>query len=327
MKKKRKQPIVAATKHHEPKPFRNIQEAHDLIAKFHTLNKDLGMIQQSSSLSAKEKSKKEAEIRAEMDRLGGLERYQKASLFGEAKPVHKFNAAKWVTKDLLSRDCRAKWAQQGARIDLLDVGAIMNHYKPYASWISCTAIDLHSMDAEVKQIDFFDFVRTCERQFRVVVLSLVVNFVGAPVLKGKMLIDCEDLVELGGLLYIVLPLACLQNSRYLKHTRFVQMLRSLGFVLRGHHTSTKLAFYVFERSEEGRTQHRNFSKKLCRAGKERNNFCILIKHDDIADDDDGQEEDDGDDSLSIDEEGIEGEDDGDGNQEDVYADNDEEFDA
>jgi 25S rRNA (adenine2142-N1)-methyltransferase len=49
----------------------------------------------------------------------------------------------------------------------------------------------------------------------VVVLSLVINFVGDPRRKGEMLVRCRTLVRDGGNLFIVLPLACMDNSRYI----------------------------------------------------------------------------------------------------------------
>jgi hypothetical protein len=130
---------------------------------------------------------------------------------------------------------------------LLDVGAIRNHYPDEATagrhgrWtarqrearasLAVTSIDLNAQDTDVLQADFFDFAaEALERgeTFDVVVLSLVMNFVGSPARRGEMLTLCRRLLPPGGLLFVVLPSACLQNSRYMKFGRYVQILRSLG---------------------------------------------------------------------------------------------------
>lgn len=49
-----------------------------------------------------------------------------------------------------------------------------------------------------------------------------------------------------GYLYIVLPLPCINNSRYLDHDRFTAMLQHLECHLLQHHFSKKLAFYLFQ---------------------------------------------------------------------------------
>ena len=64
-----------------------------------------------------------------------------------------------------------------ARLRLLDVGALTNHYLAYADLIECTAIDLNPMHPSVVKKDFFD-LDPLDHRFDVVVLSLVINFLG-----------------------------------------------------------------------------------------------------------------------------------------------------
>eukprot|EP00762_Andalucia_godoyi_P006262 ANDGO_05939.mRNA.1 25S rRNA adenine-N(1) methyltransferase len=263
-------------------PFSSVQEAHDLISRFHTLNKDIGLLRASGSISESEKREKISGLERQLDDLGGLEKYQRASLFGEMGYQHRFNSAKWVVKDLCARERRPSKQASGmqAKLSLLDVGAITNHYRPYQSWILPTSIDLHSFDPDVIQIDFFEFAKCYDDDpFDVVVLSLVLNFVGSPEKKGEMIARCEDLVKVGGLLYVVLPVACVENSRYLKHSLWLRMLKSVGFSVLDHRTSSKLSFYVFQRTEDSllRTAHHAFPKKLCRSGDSRNNFCVVMQ--------------------------------------------------
>jgi len=92
-----------------------------------------------------------------------------------------------------------------------------------------------------------------------------------------MLSRCELIINENGLLFIVLPLACIQNSRYIKHGLFLKMLKTIGFTLESHKTSEKLVFYIFKRTESDRLPNRLFPRKLCRGGKERNSFSIVIE--------------------------------------------------
>lgn len=257
-------------------------DAHRLIARFHTLNKDLALAEASSSLASSDMAAKRREIEQQLEALGGIEAYQQASLLGEQHHAG-FDASQWVTADL--KRCRGP--PSSGKIQLLDVGAIVNHYSKHRSWIDCQALDLNSMDPEVVKMDFFDFAPHCDAVFDVVVLSLVINFVGSPSKKGLMLVLCEKLVKLGGFLYVVLPVACIQNSRYLKHSLFIKIMRTVGFVLETHKVSRKLAMYVFRRSDAPteRLPPRSFSKCLCRNGTNRNNFCVVVEQrGDLVDD-------------------------------------------
>jgi len=99
-----------------------------------------------------------------------------------------------------------------------------------------------------------------------------------------MLQKCQALLKTktasarGGILFIVLPLNCIQNSRYMKHKRFVSILRALGFTLVCQKKGTKLIYYMFELLERPATL-RTFPRKLVRGGKARNNFCLIIEGD------------------------------------------------
>ena len=55
---------------------------------------------------------------------------------------------------------------------------------------------------------------------------------------------CEQLVSPGGLLFLVLPRPCIDNSRYLKFGLLERMLRSMGLPVLVHKMSPKLFFCV-----------------------------------------------------------------------------------
>jgi len=127
-----------------------------------------------------------------------------------------------------------------------------------------------------------DSTTNLKEKYDVVVLSLVLNFVGDPRQRGEMLMRCSRIIAEGGYLFLVLPLACITNSRYLDHSLFVRLMKKLRFDLHSNKESNKLCFYIFRRQQAGGTtkeaDEANFGKRaLCKGGKERNNFCILLQ--------------------------------------------------
>jgi hypothetical protein len=77
------------------------------------------------------------------------------SLRGE-KHHSNSNTCKWILKQLEAKDVH----QSGARISLLDVGAL--HFNYTQPWIDAKAIDLHSTDPLVTQQDFFELLNESE---------------------------------------------------------------------------------------------------------------------------------------------------------------------
>ena len=133
---------------------------------------------------------------------------------------------------------------------LLDIGALSPHnYQKYASWIKATPIDLNPQDPLITKMDFLEMpVPASKAQlFDVVCLSLVVNFVGDPIQRGEILRhSARFLVPGTGLLYLVLPLPCIDNSRYMDHELLVEMMAALGYTtLVNYHLAKKLAYYAF----------------------------------------------------------------------------------
>ena len=139
------------------------------------------------------------------------------------------------------------------RIRMLDVGALTNHYLPYSSEIDCTAIDLNPQHPSVRAADFFDLDPESpeyRRAFDVVVLSLVLNFVGDRFRRGEMIKRSVRMLrpEGHGRLFVILPSACLRNSRWMDHDTFVgRCMAPLGLQLMKWKYSTKLAMFEFRR--------------------------------------------------------------------------------
>ncbi|KAG0201180.1 hypothetical protein BGX28_005926 [Mortierella sp. GBA30] len=237
-----------------------------LIRRYHTLNKELSKClarigDSESALQMSTQHRKAqtpgqktadlariAEIRQEMDDLGGLDMYQKASTLGQSKQ-RGGDSSKWLIPILES--CHPTLRKKvDPALRLLDIGALSPYnYQKYASWIDTTPIDLNPQDPLITKMDFLEMpVPKCREQlFDVVCLSLVVNFVGDPVQRGEILRhSARFLVPGTGLLYLVLPLPCIQNSRYMDHELLVEMMAALGYsTLVNHHFAKKLAYYAF----------------------------------------------------------------------------------
>ncbi len=106
-------------------------------------------------------------------------------------------------------------------------------------------------------------------------------------------------------LVIVLPLPCIQNSRYMTDEWFIELCKKLRFAVKKKHFSKKLAFYLFQfeynyMHEYQHQQDKHYNSKtitndiivdninkynsnisypktlLCPNGSNRNNFCIVL---------------------------------------------------
>ena len=141
---------------------------------------------------------------------------------------------------------------------------------------------------------------------------MVLNFVPDDTKRGEMLkrIKCflrsksstnTSTTVPGGLLFLVLPLPCINNSRYMSDDYFVNtiMLKALNFSLLKKHQSHKIIYYLFEETEK-RVNDAFIKKTLTKRSlcftasttpsttttpgktplpkndKNKNNFCILF---------------------------------------------------
>lgn len=209
-----------------------------------------------------------ARLRLEQEKLGGLEAYQLASITGGDKTkggeTGKFFAKTWM--ELKGKD----------PIRLLDVGAIHGTTYEKFPWIQATSIDLNPLGPTVIKSDFFDFPvpKNKEELYDVVSLSLVINFVGSLPARAEMLRRAHRFLKPDGHLFVVLPLACLTNSRYVDHERFRGILKTLGWEPVVQHDSAKLTHWLLQRCDG---DGKEWKRQEVRGGAKRNNFCIVVK--------------------------------------------------
>ncbi|KAG0143632.1 hypothetical protein CROQUDRAFT_80887 [Cronartium quercuum f. sp. fusiforme G11] len=238
-----------------------------LISQFHTIEKIL-----ARTTNPIERKK----LLKEQSKLGGLNTYQAASSYAGSKEKGG-ETGKWCAK-ALEEIFRCK-----KNITLLDVGAISGTSYQKFPWIQTTSIDLNPQDEEkVLKYDFLKFPipDSDSKKFDVIGLSLVLNFVGDLKRRSEMIQHAHLYLKPFGYLYIVLPLACIENSRYLDSERFTNILNSLGFVPVKQHNSTKLTFWLSQRSGSNGygiiQKHIKWNKEEIRKGANRNNFCIKV---------------------------------------------------
>mgnify|MGYP002789018589 CR=1 FL=1 len=180
-----------------------------------------------------------SQVHAENKTLKGLpedviDSYQMASLYGN----RIFDSSKWLLKSLpdgMPKPCR-----------LLDVGCLKPSYTKI-KWIQPTYIDLHPKHPSVRKADLLEY--NDEAGFDVVCLALVLNFAGCYKARFQMLRKARFLLKEGGYLFVVLPRACMMNSRFMTVDYFEKLLQYVGFT--GYvksHLSNKLFFCLVKKT-------------------------------------------------------------------------------
>jgi len=182
----------------------------------------------------------------------------------------------WASLQAVEADeARQQDLKTSSVIELLDVGALDLNYTAYTKHIHCTSVDLNPQKPGIIKADLLEYRLGESSVFDVVVLSLVLNFAGDPAVRGDILKRAVELTKLNGHLVIVLPLACVKNSRYLTETRLNEMLDSLGCSVINSHQSKKLAFCIA--CKQSPAQSKSFPKTEVANGTHHNNFCIVLQ--------------------------------------------------
>ncbi|KAJ3186809.1 hypothetical protein HK101_009578 [Irineochytrium annulatum] len=249
-----------------------------IIARFHTLNKRLATAEKTGDDCAV------VAIRKEMEELGGIHGYQRASLRGGDEHKGKGACGKWLVPHLRAELKRRKELSRVKMmaLRLLDVGAVNGEtYEGGGldTWLTVTSIDLNPQHPNVQRQDFFERPKPRNEtdRFEVVCLSLVVNFVGEPDRRGQMLRHARDFLVSGGLLYLVLPFPCISNSRYMTRERLTSIMASLGLTEEKAHMTKKLAHFIYRFNGVVAGAPGSFRKEEVNPGPGRNNFSVVLQ--------------------------------------------------
>ncbi|KAL5604681.1 hypothetical protein BROUX41_001968 [Berkeleyomyces rouxiae] len=230
-----------------------------------------------------------AALAAEIEALGGLDQYQKASLQGQSKD--RGGDSSVVLLEWLGLKRKTGKVQETSRLRMLEVGALSTtNACSLSGHFDMVCIDLNSQEPGIIQQDFMErpLPTSNADRFDVLSLSLVVNFVPDAIVRGNMLrrtlsflrqpsVDCEATCK-GALpvLFLVLPRSCVDNSRYFTNQRLAEIMASLGLSVLHEKKTNKLIYQLWQRTSLTPTPNAVFRKQELNPGATRNNFTIIL---------------------------------------------------
>lgn len=214
-----------------------------------------------------------AKVNAEVEQRGGLHVYQMASTVGQTNE-RGGDSLKWLVTlyKKLGRTARMT----------LEIGSLSPTNAILTSGVfgAVSRIDLNSQHPQILQQDFMDrpLPGSDQERFDLISCSLVLNFVPTPKGRGEMLRRITQFLipateESMLSLFLVLPLPCVSNSRYLNRKLLTELMAKLGFEEVEYHEAKKVAYWLFDWRKLIKTA--KFAVKTeINPGKTRNNFYI-----------------------------------------------------
>ena len=210
-----------------------------------------------------------------------LELYQRASRLGQSSD--RGGDTSLVLVDWLN-DALAHPPSNG-NLRMLEVGSlsIQNACSRVAN-LEVRRIDLRAQEPGIEEVDFMKLPIPGNHAdlFDIVSLSLVLNFVPDPSGRGEMLKRVRSFLRPSQsstfpCLFLVLPLACLDNSRYLTEALLLEMMASLGFVVIQAKKTLKLYYSLWRRNRDHASNTQAYKKRERKSGSSRNNFAIVLE--------------------------------------------------
>lgn len=184
----------------------------------------------------------------------------------------QFNTSHWIGP-MIQQYAKSV---QISTVHILDVGSLANYYQ-HLQHITVRAIDISPHHHTVEKMDFFDLPYR-RAQYHCIVLSLVLNYVPDKSARGDMLLRCRHMLPVAGYLYIVLPVQCIDNSRYINHTVFEHILSRCALQIVHTRRSKKLILYVCVAVEWRAELHDcGYKPAVIRTGDGHNNFNVCLR--------------------------------------------------
>ncbi|EGW33319.1 uncharacterized protein SPAPADRAFT_136185 [Spathaspora passalidarum NRRL Y-27907] len=221
-----------------------------------------------------------AKIDAEIEQRGGIEAYQRASTEGQTTKRGGDSSKRlveWLREE--------KYQRRIGDVTALEIGCL----SPYNVISTCgifkdiTRIDLNSQDPLILEQNFMErpLPKNTDEKFNLISCSLVINFVPSPQERGEMLVRMTKFLKKPtetsiSVLFLVLPLPCITNSRYFDNKRLLEIMTHLGFTQTHYYEAKKVAYWLFEWNGKP-LLNAKFPKKNLYTGSSRNNFCIIIE--------------------------------------------------
>lgn len=226
-------------------------------------------------------------IEAEIKALGGIEKYQEASLQGQRHD--RGGDSSHVLMEWVGPYLSAEEYKEG-RLRMLEVGALSTKNAcAQSNHFDITRIDLNSQEPDILQQDFMKrpLPKDESEKFDIISLSLVLNFVPDHKVRGEMLVHTTQFLtspkRFSGTtaaffpsLFLVLPAPCVTNSRYLDEERLTAIMESIGYQVVESKTTQRLVYYLWRRTSDQVGNEKLFRKEEIRSGSTRNNFAITL---------------------------------------------------
>jgi len=274
----------------KPKEYMSSQQSRTIIRTHHRLHKE------HAAAIRKGDSKLAESITRAIENNGGIEVYQAASKQGQSKDrggdsskvlIDWLRNSRVFQSDGVHKDDGER--REVTTIRCLEVGAlsIQNEISKYPNRIAMTRIDLNSQGPGIEKQDFMQrpLPSTRTECFDLISLSLVLNYVPEAPQRGEMLkritkfLRRQDALKntdtaVFPALFLVLPLPCVENSRYLDDALLQNIMMNLGFTLTQQKKTPKLCYYLFHFN--GNATKTKTGKRKVRDGPAMNNFCIVV---------------------------------------------------
>lgn len=213
-------------------------------------------------------------IDKEVELRGGLHLYQMASTVGQASERGGDSSRKLL-----------EWYKELGRTAhrSLEIGCLSPNNLISTSGVfgEVTRIDLNSQDPKILQQDFMErpLPASDEERFDLILCSLVLNFVPSAEQRGEMvkrmaqfLVNSKEPLSV----FVVLPLPCVANSRYMSRELFLEVLGKAGFSQVKYHEANKVAYWLFDWNGKVPEAKKKGKKKEILPGASRNNFYISL---------------------------------------------------
>ncbi|KAI0539031.1 putative methyltransferase-domain-containing protein [Xylaria digitata] len=228
----------------------------------------------------------EAAADEEISSLGGIQKYQQASLQGQRND--RGGDSSRVLMEWLKPKFHTFGFTADGSVRMLEVGALsLTNECSKSGFFDMERIDLNSQGNGILQQDFMKRPLPVNDTdtFDIISLSLVLNFVPNAQGRGDMLLRTLDFLkkpheteshDAFPCLFLVLPAPCVTNSRYMDEPLLERIMETLGYMKTHSKTTQKLVYYLWRRTSHTPTKVPAFKKAELRSGSTRNNFSIAL---------------------------------------------------
>lgn len=191
-------------------------------------------------------------VMGEMHARGGLQNYQLASTIGQDGKRGGDSSKMLVS---WFREMFQKGEIDNKRkFSALEIGCLSakNHISTSGIFNPVVRIDLNSNDAMcIERQNFMErpLPTGDGGRFDLISCSLVLNFVPSPAERGRMILRFQEFLRRdipSTYLFVVLPLPCMNNSRYMDTGYFCDMMSCLGYRKLRYREAKKLVYFLFE---------------------------------------------------------------------------------